>query len=814
VLAVAIFVAGASPSDDEPQPTQGKQPSPQVDRLGDPLPYGVVARMASGRMHHNERLRALNVSPDGKLVATGGGNRLRIWEATTGRLLHQFQIKSNWDHELAFSTDSSILTSVDGYHDINCRRFRMADGKELSHFHVDLDGDVDLSRDGSLLVVASEDKKSFVFETATGRKIGEFKIEMDGRPALRPDGKALAVTDAKNKTMRIYEVPTGELLLEFQAELILFSSPVFSPDGRSLAANHGKRGGAIRIWDAETGKVRMQLQDSRYTHTDLCFSNDGKLLAAAGPESPDFGVWDTTTGKQIRLIAPPFPPRVVRFAPDDKTLYTESRDGAVLVWDLETGKKLPLSADPITAVRDLRFDESGKRLYSRADIFRAWDPADGREAATFPPTTAVCALSPDAKLLADSTSDGTIRILDATTGREIRSWRAHDRTLWVLFFSVDRKRLYSTGGWDPRIRVWETATGRLLHEMHGYRDGIMQMAASPDNRFLVSSGNHTADASDLRLWNVDTGREIRRLPARPHMKHYPAFSPDGRWLAAATGRSSPSKRAKEEIRIWETASGELLCTLAAHDAEVTALAFTRDGLILASGSADRTIVLWDLTTGKPRRSLTGHEGTILSLAFTNDGKRLAASSPDAPVFIWDVAASTQREFAKTPVPAAELAAFWENLQNKDPAKALRAVQTLASNPVQAVELVRKHLLPVRPADDERMHKLLADLDSEEFTTRNEANKELRALDDAAGPALRKALEGEPSPEARRRIEELIAKLNAAECSGEPLCAVRAVLLLESLKTPEARDCLSSLASGLKEARLTRAAAASLGRLKE
>src|SRR5262249_22118805 len=174
-----------------------------------------------------DRLRAMLLSADGKLLATGGGNRLRIWNTTTGQLKRQFLIERNWGHRVAFSADGSILTSVDGYHDITCRRFNLTTGEELSKFHLGLDADAELSGDGSLMV-ACEDNAARVYDTATGRKTSEFKIEMDGRVAVRPDGKALAVTHAKNNSMSIHELPSGKLLTQFKGELIQFSSPVYS----------------------------------------------------------------------------------------------------------------------------------------------------------------------------------------------------------------------------------------------------------------------------------------------------------------------------------------------------------------------------------------------------------------------------------------------------------------------------------------------------------------------------------------------------------------------------------------------------------
>jgi hypothetical protein len=146
------------------------------------------------------------------------------------------------------------------------------------------------------------------------------------------------------------------------------------------------------------------------------------------------------------------------------------------------------------------------------------------------------------------------------------------------------------------------------------------------------------------------------------------------------------------------------------------------------------------------------------------------------------------------------------------AKAYQAMLALASSPARSVALVRKHLQPAVAPDAERLQKLIADLDSEKFAARNQATKELKALGDLASPALRKSLEGDTSPETRRRIEELLEKLKSVELTGDPLRAARAVALLECISTSDARRHLESLAAGMPETRLTRAATAALERL--
>jgi WD40 repeat protein len=794
---------------EQPPPAREQE---RTDRFGDPLPVGVLTRVASSRMRHNDRLRALALSPDGKLLASGGAYLLRIWDTATGKLERQFGVDSNWGQRITFSADGSILTSVDGYHDLTCRRLDLQTGKELSRFHLDLDGDAGLSPEGALLAVACDGRTVRLFDTASGRKTGEFKIELgstDCRVAVRPDGKALAIADAKNRAIRIYDIPSGNRLVQLEGPVAASTPLVYSPDGQSLAVNSGGSEDALCIWDPATGKERLRLKGSRAYHTRAHFSRDGKLLAAAGPESRDVGLWNLTTGHQVRRFSGNYTPRLVLFSPEGKTLFGESRDGAIVVWDVATGRLSPTSADPITAVRDLRFD-GGKRLIGRADVFHAWDPATGRETQKFPEAPGISDLSPDETLLARSSEDGTIRLLDAATGREKRSWKAHERALWVLRFSADGKRLFSTGGWDPLIRVWDVTTGQRVRELHGHREGETQLAVSPDRRFLAACGNRSADDAELRLWDLNSGRELPRFSPRAGTAHHPVFSPDGRWLAAATDHPGASK-AKEEVQVWEVATGKLLCALAGHRETVTALAFSVDSRLLATGSMDRTVRLWELASGQERKRFLGHLGTILSLAFAPDNLQLAASSPDAPLYLWDVAAVTRREQTGTVLADAQREALWKDLENEDPRPAYWAVLALATTPAQTLALMRKNLPPAPLPDLRRLRKLVADLDNPRFTEREQAEAALTQWAEGAAGPQRQALKNHPSPEARRRLARILESLE--EVKPERLRAARAVETLELLGTPEALQLLAELASGAPDAHLTREAAAARDRLR-
>jgi hypothetical protein len=202
---------------------------------------------------------------------------------------------------------------------------------------------------------------------------------------------------------------------------------------------------------------------------------------------------------------------------------------------------------------------------------------------------------------------------------------------------------------------------------------------------------------------------------------------------------------------------------------------------------------------------------VQSLAFSPDGQRLVSGSNDTTALIWDVTPFTRHKAGTARLSAQELRSAWDDLGGSA-AAAYRAIESLGSAPEQSVPFLAERVQPVGPPDEKRIAKLLADLDSAEFEVRRQATAGLEELGALAGPAVRKALAGNPSAEAKRRLEDLVAKLDSAVLSADEVRAVRLVEALEHAGTAEARQLLTRIAGGVPDARLTREAKAALLRL--
>jgi hypothetical protein len=305
------------------------------------------------------------------------------------------------------------------------------------------------------------------------------------------------------------------------------------------------------------------------------------------------------------------------------------------------------------------------------------------------------------------------------------------------------------------------------------------------------------------LRDVIRGRELAQIqnPPLSNMLSF-AFSPDIRTLAASVYQDN-----RTTLRLWETVSGTELLTIPVRDSRLGRIAFSQDSRLLALGDAD-AIRLWDLATGREVLQLRGHAMPVSSLCFSPNGKTLASGLSNSSVLIWDLS-SMSRRHRTSPAPQ-ELQQLWTDLGSSEGPKAYRALWSLAFSE-RSIVLLRKHLRPATEAEWAALRRLLADLNSDDFAAREHASRELERRRMEAEPILEKALADKPSPEVRRRIEDILRQPSRPP-PPELLRRLRAIQVLERLGTPEARDLIAVLADGVADAPLTREARATLRRM--
>jgi RNA polymerase sigma factor (sigma-70 family) len=450
-----------------------------------------------------------------------------------------------------------------------------------------------------LAVTAAVAAGAFAYQTAAvpgpGTSQGERPTPeaLPGQPAAPADGRA---------TRTNASLPPGALARlgspRLRAGEGSWGAAAFSPDGKSVVF-----GGAL--WDIATGEKRFEFKarpGDRVGSPTL--SPDGKVLAMCGASSSGPGglvcLWDAATGRELHRL------RDTRQG--DAFLHAAfSADGSTLA-----------------TLGGFVFDGEAWRPGEGGAAVVFWDVATGRRlrAVKGPPFGGPRAcFSPGARHVVAWTEEA-IRRWDVDAGRELPELRGEG--IFSVAFSPDGQRLAAAG---VDLSCWDLASGKRLYHRRG--DWPRTAAFSPDGKLLATRGPEDV----LRLRDAATGEEVRRFPGKQGVRWASlSFTPDGKALATA---------GEGALCLWDVATGQERHPSEGHYRPVSAVAFSRDGRLVASGGQDQTARLWDRTTGRPQGQPLQHRGPVLALAFAPGDQVLTSCALEkadtATVHFWEVA---------------------------------------------------------------------------------------------------------------------------------------------------------------------------------
>ena len=373
----------------------------------------------------------------------------------------------------------------------------------------------------------------------------------------------------------------------------------------------------------------------------LAFSPDGRLLATGeGKELNDnetnvARLWDMETGNNIVLAGHEGYVFSVAFSPDGKTLVTcSAADKKIRMWDAQTGKLNKILEGQTDEIYSVAFSPDGKMLGSggQEGSVNFWNLVTGERTSVTGHASMVYAVafSRDGTL-ASGGGDGLLKLWKPRASTPIRTFSKHNSFVRAVAFSADGQTLVSASS-DQSIKLWNVSDGSLKDTIAGHSTHILSVTFSKDGTMLASANFDDT----VKLWNLKTGKLERSLdypksmpPLPPNVKDITAiaFSPDGKILASGDNT---------KIKLWNTATGDQIAILTGHTHWINSLDFSPDGNILASGSQDGKIKLWNVKTGKAIRSLELHTKAVKSVVFSPDGAQLASGSADGSIRLWNV----------------------------------------------------------------------------------------------------------------------------------------------------------------------------------
>lgn len=487
--------------------------------------------------------------------------------------------------------------------------------------------------------------------------------------SFSPDGSLLA-TASWDKTTKIWDVNTGELLFELIHDDIVWSAK-FDPDGSRLLTSSDTR--AAHIWDVQTGRLLSQTPPSKSHKRYAEFSPDGRRILTAARQA---ALWEAESLQPlIRFSGHLEQVDLARFSPDGTRVLTASWDGMARIFDAGTGELLIRPAQHNMRVTQARFSADGRRFATASadQTARVWNAENGQAL-----TPAMehegwvwdVRFSLNGQKLASASWDHTARIWNAFTGEPLSRPIPHHDRVWSAEFSHNGEHLL-TASHNGRATVWEVALGQafpeptpsspnvsgikaqhsamVLRRIYGggrhpriwiedaktlakiagpIEHGAEILAAefSPDGHSIVTSGVQ----GFVRVWDTATLRE-----STPPFAHdgaavgHVGFSPDGSRLVTGS--------VDGVIRVWDLNTGQVVVGPLFEQRPVLAVCFSPDGRLLATGSEDRTARIWDAETGIARTAPLKHNHWVGVVRFSPDSSRLVTGSSDNTARIWDVA---------------------------------------------------------------------------------------------------------------------------------------------------------------------------------
>jgi WD40 repeat protein len=404
------------------------------------------------------------------------------------------------------------------------------------------------------------------------------------------------------------------------------SFAAFLPDGKSVVS--ASLDGTIRVWEYPSGKElrRFALADANNPMNmgfrappgagfPVALSKDGKTLAASFNRN-EVRLYEVATGKELPVLKAGGPgPRGINalaFAPDGQHLALLGFDGNVHVWDWANGKEVSNFGSPggvaviFAGSSPLVYSPDGKFLVTMhleidnnmlVQALKLYDPAAGKEIAALGGDAKAPAMSPaftpDSKTVA-FVGNNTVTLAEAATGKEIRTWPwKQNRSGAVLLFSADGSKLYGRSTLDRAVVEWDVASGKELRRLGA--------SAMEPGRVGAASATMALSPSGGLLVFAGSGNGLQ-------------------FFDLAAGK--------------ETGAGSAAPILTAH--------FTADGKYLISRGGDGTVQRWDAATGKALELLATPKSP-LQATLSPDGKVLLTPSAQGSAF---VDAATGKELGK------------------------------------------------------------------------------------------------------------------------------------------------------------------------
>ena len=482
---------------------------------------------------------------------------------------------------------------------------------------------VAFSPDGKLIVSASGTPRHRILVRPGGQRVISIKIQLEHPSELK-----------------VWNATTGEEKLTLNGHTNSVYSVAFHPEGKHIIS--GSRDGTAKIWDVHTGDELRTITGHASAISTATFSPDGTRIVTGG-QNGSLKVWDANDGSELfALERHTNAVEALVFHPDGRRVITGSHDGSIKIWDTALRQAPRTIVTKKGKFRSVGMSPNGRTIVFtdqlgilKRKVRNIWIV----DADTLAPLRILqghrgditsIAFSRDGLRFVTGSRDKTAKIWDLRSGRQLATLRGHSAFVESVAFSPDGSRI-ATGSWDNTVKVWDSIAGYEIGTYRGHGGSIYGVAFSPDGKRIASiSGRSAAKGnaqnSQLRVWNVNNGKELFAHAALRDTFYHITFSPDGKSIATAN---------RKLLWLWDTETGNELLKPMVHNSEINAVVFSPDGQRIVSAGRNGSITFWETQTGIRIFDLEGHKEKVHSLVFSNDGHRFVSGTRDRTIKIWD-----------------------------------------------------------------------------------------------------------------------------------------------------------------------------------
>ncbi len=397
---------------------------------------------------HEGPVHCVTFTKDGKKIASSSrDNTIRIWEWETGRCLKILKGHTNWIESIALSPDDTQIVSGSDDNTIRIWNAIPADSVAASLGNW-------FKEAGSLFKSSADCIKVF---QGHENKVNSVCFSPDGTKIL---------SGSSDKTIRIWNVETGENIRTFLGHEDYINAVAFSPCGKKIASASQDK--TICLWDLQGDIPALIPKEHHDTVTDVSFDKAHKILASSSQDKT-IRLWELETGICSKILkGHEESVTSVVFSPEKANLLASgSMDKTLRLWDIEKEQCIKTMNAHHEGISNIRF-------------------------------------SPDGKFIATASYDKTIRYWNVSESKCIQVLEGHSDAVLLVFFSQDGKSLISLGE-EKKIHVWNLSSGKVLHVLEGH-------SSLPYRIFFDSQNMVSVSEEEAKIWQIETGKCLETIP--------------------------------------------------------------------------------------------------------------------------------------------------------------------------------------------------------------------------------------------------------------------------------------------------------------